>query len=121
MYKKPGFYYYLSNVLLICLTGVLIFIPNKFLFFLCGYKVDPSSEAIVESFKAYKTIYPVKISMICLGFVASVILLIISRKNSLQNGYLGTWFMYVISWVISLIYLAMTIMFFILPSGSTVM
>jgi hypothetical protein len=121
MYKKSGIYYYLSFVLLICLTGVLIFIPKKFLFFLYGYKVNPSSEATLESFKAYKTIYTVKISMIFVGFVASVILLIISRKNSLQNGYLGIWFMYVISWVISLIYLAMTIMFFILPSGSILM
>jgi|HubBroStandDraft_6_1064221.scaffolds.fasta_scaffold468147_2 hypothetical protein len=121
MYKKPGFYYYLSFVLLICLTGILIFIPNKFLFFLYGYKVDPSSEATVESFKAYRTIYPVKISMIFLGFIASIILLISSRKNLLLNGYQGIWFMYLISWVISLIYLAMIIMFFIIPSGSMVM
>jgi hypothetical protein len=121
MNKKPGFYYYLSFVLMICLTGVLIFIPNRFLFFLYGNRMDPDSEATVESFKAYKTIYPVKVSMIFLGFVGSVILLIISRKNSLQNGYRGIWLLYVMSWVISLIYLAITIMFFILPSGSMVM
>jgi len=88
MNKKPGIYYYLFFILMICLTGVIIFIPNRFLFFLYGFKLDPS-ETTVESIKAYKTIYPVKISMLFLGFLASVMLLIISRNNSVQNSSRG--------------------------------
>lgn len=92
MNKKPRYYYYLSFILMIFLTGVIIFIPNSFLFFLYGYKPDPLAEMSVQSFKAYKTINPVKISMIFFGFVGSVLQLIILRKNSNQNSNRGIWF-----------------------------
>ena len=110
----------ISFIIMIVLTIITVFFLNRFLFFIHGFTWEPKDSLTVEKFKAYKAIYPSKVVIIFGGFVASLALLIYSRKMLFHNPQQLYQLIYVACWIIFIVFLIFVVFFFVVPRGGMI-
>lgn len=99
---KLNIYFFISFLVMLALTIIVVFFLNKFLFFIHGFDMNSTNNTTVDTFKAYKTIYKSKVLIIISGLIISIILLVFARKLSLQNPYWEYQLAYGICWLLQL-------------------
>lgn len=117
---KLNIYFFISFLVMLALTIIVVFFLNKFLFFIHGFDMNSTNNTTVDTFKAYKTIYKSKVLIIISGLIISIILLVFARKLSLQNPYWEYQLAYGICWVITIIFIILNIFLVFLPKGPLV-
>jgi hypothetical protein len=114
---KSNILFFISFILMILISIIVVFFLNRFLFFIYGYNVDPSIGPTAEAAQAYKAIYNSKVFIELVGLILSIVLLFFARKLTLQNPHLFYCVIYATCWLITIIFSILGIFFIILPKG----